>query len=853
MYQQQLHYPPQWQQQQPADTQQPPPPPPPPPPPLPPPPPGKPQRGAGARRSSDQGLSRLTAPLPSPPHGAVAAQRDRRPTHERYSYAPSLGERTQRLADRYAGGRPVVERLYNEDEVGTRSISNKGAAAKRTVEALDLHSFDYAVEAGLEMDGHRGQRAGVRAEPHRPSTSASKSKTYEDRVLASGEYTFAPRTGAAAAGSGNSPAAAAGGGGSPAPVCGEPGLPASARSRRSEANGPAWARLFAMGNEKRAAEKRAEAQAAASQEQPDPQYSYKPQISSRAQQLRRSGFVEDRLLSGWAEKLVAFEERITAEKLAEQQEQALYYDLPGGGGGGGGVMGGMGGAGGGRGAARAAGGGKGLGVGTSSSSSTQQSEAAAGQAVRRLVEERRQAEAKPLHERLYGEHQSRIAKLEERRQKEGTEPLQRWDGSLLSPGELRITKRASELVVPAYASVHASAGAPHAPDHAEAAAGGGSTVVRTIYSSPRGEGGGLEGTPSSAPMATGGEGGEGGGEVSSSSSSSAFERLHRTGSALLRGRLEEHQSWQSIANERLSGRTGSAPRPSAAVAVEAERCSLLYQRAQEQQRRHKEREQQQAAAAAQALPGRSPAAAAAAAGRSPAAPGGSGGCGSGTSPAAAAVSRASSVVMSRAELEARAAQRHFEAMVRLQQKEELALQAQREAEAQATERISRTAPSGGSGGGGVGGHGGKAFAKAGEQASERLYQRAIEQQARLERQTVERRLQQAEEELAGSTFSPSLAATAARRASVGDERPVEARVMEWHEAKLERQAMRQLEVVETSGQAPPRLGGGTAPGSAGAAGKHFKATAATPLAGHPLRRSGNPQFSGGRPKTVEQL
>ena len=96
-----------------------------------------------------------------------------------------------------------------------------------------------------------------------------------------------------------------------------------------------------------------------------------------------------------------------------------------------------------------------------------------------------------------------------------------------------------------------------------------------IYSAPKSGG---------AAVASGGLADDGTGKP-------AFMRLHRSGSLQLRGRLEDEAEWKAVAAERLSGKTGNAPRSSSAMAVEMERCTLLYERAQEQQRRQKEREQ----------------------------------------------------------------------------------------------------------------------------------------------------------------------------------------------------------------------------------------------------------------------
>ena len=122
--------------------------------------------------------------------------------------------------------------------------------------------------------------------------------------------------------------------------------------------------------------------------------------------------------------------------------------------------------------------------------------------------------------------------------------------------------------------------------------------------------------------------------------------------------------------------------------------------------------------------------------------------------------------MSRAEAEARAAQRHFEAMIRKQQKEELVLSVKREVESQEDERMRRTiAPD----------------PNAAAIASDRLYQQAIERQAKLELKALERHHERVETELEGATFVPQITTKASKMRTDG--RPVEMRIQDWYEAK----------------------------------------------------------------------
>lgn len=169
--------------------------------------------------------------------------------------------------------------------------------------------------------------------------------------------------------------------------------------------------------------------------------------------------------------------------------------------------------------------------------------------------------------------------------------------------------------------------------------------------------------------------------------------------------------------------------------------------------------------------------------------------------------------MTRAEAETRAAQMHFEAMVRLQQKEEAALQAKREEEALATQRMKRT----------TGTHGSAA------ESGERLYRRALEQQAKLERKAVERQRELLDAEMHDSTFAPKISQRAACLRTDG--RPVEQRTMEWHEWKNAKQA------------------------EAAAASPTARAAHTTSSPEHRRRSAGsaNPTITAGKPRTVDSF
>ena len=156
--------------------------------------------------------------------------------------------------------------------------------------------------------------------------------------------------------------------------------------------------------------------------------------------------------------------------------------------------------------------------------------------------------------------------------------------------------------------------------------------------------------------------------------------------------------------------------------------------------------------------------------------------------------------------------------------QELVLHTKREAEGQAAERVRRTS---------VGAPEAAAAAAAAASSGqlyggERLYQAGKQQQARLERQSIEAKQQRVDEELRVSTFSPQLSSKAARLRTDG--RPVEERMMEWHEA-------RQAKISDAA--------------AASATALHAAPSAA---AERRARRSvGDPAYHGGKMRTVDDL
>lgn len=210
------------------------------------------------------------------------AHRDRRPTHERYSYAPSLSDRTAQLVRGRRGvasgaDRSTYDRLYRE---GLASRARRdGAASSRTLEALDLDRFDYAWNAGLE-------EAGSRADKVHAYSPSSRCHSAESR--AHHASTFQPDRSRTA----NSRAARAVtrmGGGS------------------SAASAPVWERLYELAaRQQEELERRA---AAAADERLDAEgVTFAPQISAKSRDLRRDGPIEHRLLAAWAEAMIEQEE-----------------------------------------------------------------------------------------------------------------------------------------------------------------------------------------------------------------------------------------------------------------------------------------------------------------------------------------------------------------------------------------------------------------------------------------------------------------------------------------------------------------------------------------------------------------
>ena len=151
--------------------------------------------------------------------------------------------------------------------------------------------------------------------------------------------------------------------------------------------------------------------------------------------------------------------------------------------------------------------------------------------------------------------------------------------------------------------------------------------------------------------------------------------------------------------------------------------------------------------------------------------------------------------------------------------QELVLQAKREAETQAAERMRRTlAPE----------------PKAAAAAGERLYQQAREQQAKQERRAVERLHALGDAETSGATFTPQITSMASKLPTGG--RPVEMRIQDWYEVKQSKlsdaaaaSASRDLASTKVAYEGKPSQ---------------------LPMASRAAR---DPAFAGGRIKTVDDI
>ena len=579
-------------------------------------------------------------PMPWP---TACTSSDLRPTHERYSYSPAINAKSDKLSSSREGR--ICERLYEEAESRTN-------ARVRMVDGLDLHSFDYALRAGLEVEGKRGDK-------ERSLGKAAKSRTLNERMEKDGNYTFAPHVPPRRKGDG---------------VC-------CGASTESE---PAWERLYA-----RAAEDRRRNQSIVDAAEAEAEASlgpFAPELSARAKALQREGYVEDRLIDDWARRLAE-----SARLEAEAARQSETDERP-------------------------------------------------------RLEARRQSDGPSVHDRLYATAADTKRRIEARRQEiEGPDLLERWDGSRLPAGDVRITKKAS-----------ANATATPARSMIGTFLSGGSTERRGSGES------------------------DGGGEA-------AHDRLHRRGSQLHLGRLNRDQDWEAVVAERMHGKAGTPARSAQAEAIEAHACERLWEKAQDQQRRQRERESgadirtagQQgywssgtsgvghpSAPSKPSTPAAPPTKGTPSAGVAKAAPVANSQGKSRPTPRHSGGGGGPEISMSLSEAESRGAQMHFEAMVRLQQKEELVLHAQREAEAQAAERMSRTVTTKPAG--------------VTELAGDRLYQQARASQAKLERLAVERQQALVDAETVATPLSPRISSRAAR---TSDGRPVHVRVMDWHDAK----------------------------------------------------------------------
>ena len=114
------------------------------------------------------------------PWPTAPSNMDRRPSHARFPYTPTISNGARKLyRTREADPRervPASERLYR---VGIQQMRK---AESRAGDALDLGSFDYAVAAGLEEDGVRGEKVDSTAHAPAPPRTHSPCPPSSERV-----------------------------------------------------------------------------------------------------------------------------------------------------------------------------------------------------------------------------------------------------------------------------------------------------------------------------------------------------------------------------------------------------------------------------------------------------------------------------------------------------------------------------------------------------------------------------------------------------------------------------------------------------------------------------------------------
>jgi hypothetical protein len=195
-------------------------------------------------------------------------------------------------------------------------------------------------------------------------------------------------------------------------------------------------------------------------------------------------------------------------------------------------------------------------------------------------------------------------------------------------------------------------------------------------------------------------------------------------------------------------------------------------------------------------------------------------------------------VVSAAEAAAKGAQRHFEAMMRLQRREELVLHVRREEEQAADALRQRTTG---------------ASPVKGAARTEHLYQCAVERQARLERLTMERQEQLRSVELDGYTFAPQLVTESDRQQST-DGRPASERLLDWERQRQARLAERIAKRSPSAGRSsPPRARSSQIEPDRPPPEDRARSSQSPPRASYPARSPsypGSPQSPGESPRAI---
>jgi hypothetical protein len=647
---------------------------------------------------------------------------------------------------------------------------------------------------------------------------------------------------------------------------------------------PVWDRLHRMAETLSEAREQRQAMAEEVAAQQADRSKFHPHITPKSKKLHREGFVEDRLIAGWADSLLALEERAHAEAQAQAERLAAE--------------------------ARA----------DLAPTSTSR--------ARRLVDEK--LAGVPVHRRLYSEAANTRERLEMKRQQlvEEEREHERWDGRVLPQGDLALTRRGerrgSLARTPAKSlspfrhdtparSTQATAkrgeghgdgdgddddddddddgGTEEAGVDAEAGVdvrGADGTTPRSIKGSVSKRQGGksipngpiAEGlqlplallqaslsavasagdAPATAPAPA---------LATAPRLEPAHERLYKHGADAIAKTLQREQAWRKVVAERHKGRSNADERQRTAdeEAAEAEACARLYQRAQELQQRQKEREAlhdrpQELPPAPPALPAVAADAMAADAMAADANAASGSLAGSGTAPETAPrlpetaprlpetaprlpetaprlpeTAHAPRVV-SAAEAAAKGAQRHFEAMMRLQRREELVLHVRREEEQAADALRQRTTG---------------ASPVKGAARTEHLYQCAVERQARLERLTMERQEQLRSVELDGYTFAPQLVTESDRQQST-DGRPASERLLDWERQRQARLAERIAKRSPSAGRSsPPRARSSQIEPDRPPPEDRARSSQSPPRASYPARSPsypGSPQSPGESPRAI---